>query len=159
MPGINFIDTALVYGNGHSETLIGQGSSRIAMKESTLHPKVPPKNYRWPASGSMAEAFPREHILRCAEQTLENLQLERLDLLQLHVWSSDWLAEDDWYAALCQLRETGKISYFGVSINDHEPESALQLVASGRVDTVQVIFNILINLPKTVSFRHVPYQM
>ena len=149
--GVNFLDTAIVYGNGHSERLIGQvleeSSERIYVAS-----KVPPKNFRWPARGSLAEAFPRDHIVRCTEQSLKNLKLERLDLLQLHVWSPEWCEEDEWYSALCELQADGKISYFGVSLNDHEPDSALELVRSGKVNTVQVIFNIFDQSPKDNLF-------
>jgi aryl-alcohol dehydrogenase-like predicted oxidoreductase len=149
--GVNFIDTALVYGNGHSEKLIGK-----ILKETNerlyVATKVPPKNFKWPARGGLAEAFPADHISRCAEQSLANLGVDCLDLLQLHVWSPDWFREDQWYSALCELREAGKIRYFGVSINDHEPESALELVLSEKIDTVQVIFNIFDQSPKDHLF-------
>lgn len=144
--GINFIDTALVYGNGHSEQLVGEvlhdRSERIYVAT-----KVPPMNYKWPARGALNEAFPKDHIVRCVDRSLANLKVDRLDLVQLHVWSSDWLSEEEWYNTLCRLRDSGKISYFGVSINDHEPDSALELVGSGKVDTVQVIFNIFDQSP------------
>jgi aryl-alcohol dehydrogenase-like predicted oxidoreductase len=145
--GINFFDTALVYGNGHSEKLIGR---ILKERGETLYvaSKVPPKNYGWPARGTLAEAFPGPHIVRSVERSLANLDVEALDLIQLHVWSPDWLHEDDWYETLLQLREAGKIKYFGVSINDHQPESALDLVRSGRVDTVQVILNIFDQSPE-----------
>jgi aryl-alcohol dehydrogenase-like predicted oxidoreductase len=149
--GVNFIDTALVYGKGHSEKLIGQ-VLRESNERIHVATKIPPKNYKWPASGSLAEVFPRNHIVGSAERSLENLKIERIDLLQLHVWNSDWFCEDEWYATLCQLRDSGKISYFGVSINDHEPDTALELVGSGKVDTVQVIFNIFDQSPKDHLF-------
>lgn len=144
--GINFVDTALVYGNGHSEKLVGR-----LLKERTervyVATKIPPKNFRWPSGGSISEAFPRDHIVRSVEQSLQNLGVEKVDLIQLHVWNADWLYEDEWYSALCELRDAGKLSYFGVSIDDHEPDSALDLVRSGKVDTVQVIFNIFDQSP------------
>jgi len=149
--GVNLIDTALVYGNGHSEKLIGT-ILRETNERIYVASKVPPKNYKWPARGSLAEAFPGDHISRCAEQSLANLGIDCLDILQLHVWSPDWFQEDEWSSALCKLREAGKIRYFGVSINDHEPESALELVRSEKIDTVQVIFNIFDQSPKDRLF-------
>ena len=144
--GINFFDTALVYGNGHSETLIGK-VLRQTKEHVYVATKVPPKNFHWPASGRLDEAFPREHIVNCVERSLVNLGVETIDLLQLHVWSPDWLLEEEWYATLCRLRESGKVAYFGVSVNDHEPDSALEVVSSGKIDTVQVIFNIFDQSP------------
>jgi aryl-alcohol dehydrogenase-like predicted oxidoreductase len=144
--GTNFVDTALVYGNGHSERLIAD----VALDRDEriyVATKIPPKNFHWPARGALADAFPREHIIQCVDRSLQNLRTERLDLVQLHVWNPDWLPNDEWYAALCSLREAGKICFFGVSINDHEPDSALELVRSGKIDTVQVIFNIFDQSP------------
>ncbi len=149
--GVNFIDTALVYGNGHSEELIGkvleERSERVYVAT-----KIPPKNYRWPATGTLGESFPEDYVVRCVERSLRHLRVERLDLIQLHVWNPDWLEEDEWHSALWRLRDSGKISFFGVSINDHEPDSALELVASGKVDTVQVIFNIFDQSPSDRLF-------
>ncbi len=141
--GINFFDTALVYGNGRSERLIGQflreSESGSDLKVAT---KIPPKNHRWPATGRLEEVFPAAHIVECAEESLRNLGLDCLDLIQLHVWSPDWLGNEDWFAAFSRLREQGKVRYLGVSVNDHQPDSAIDLVKSGKVDTVQVIYNI-----------------
>jgi aryl-alcohol dehydrogenase-like predicted oxidoreductase len=61
---------------------------------------------------------------------------------QFHVWSDEWVGQGDWMDAIELLRSQGKIRYFGVSINDHQPASALALVNSGVVDSVQVIYNI-----------------
>jgi len=149
--GINFIDTALAYGDGHSESLVGrfvkERSERIYVAT-----KVPPKNLIWPAHGSLQEVFPPEHIAACAETSLRNLGLERIDLLQLHVWDPCWLEDVSWQEALNRLQEEGKVECVGVSINDHQPDSALQLVASGAIDTVQVIYNIFDQSPEDHLF-------
>ncbi len=144
--GINFFDTALVYGNGHSESLIGRllGESGQRVYVAT---KVPPQNKSWPASGSVAEAFPARHIVDCAEASLRNLGTECIDLLQLHVWDPSWVEDLRWYQALCKLRREGKIRFFGISVNDHQPGSAQEVVEEGLVDTVQVIFNIFDQSP------------
>lgn len=149
--GLNFIDTALAYGNGHSEELVG----RVARERSeTLYvaTKVPPKNEKWPSQGTLDEVFPADHIVQSTEQSLSNLGFERIDLQQLHVWDPSWLAREEWYEALDQLRAEGKIRYFGVSVNDHQPGSAVGLVRSGKVDTVQVIYNIFDQSPEDELF-------
>jgi aryl-alcohol dehydrogenase-like predicted oxidoreductase len=141
--GLNFIDTAAAYGDGHSERLVGQ-VVRERPEQVYVASKVPPKNLTWPAAeGSRVEdVFPGEHVRRFTERTLSNLGLETLDVQQLHVWRDEWLGQGDWQETVEALRQEGKIRFFGVSINDHEPESALQIVESGIADTVQVIYNI-----------------
>jgi aryl-alcohol dehydrogenase-like predicted oxidoreductase len=139
--GLNFIDTALAYGDGYSERLIGRF---LKERRETIYvaTKAPPKNRRWPASGQLHEAFPGDYVKACAETSLRNLGVDRLDLLQLHVWDPAWLPQDDWRAALESLKQQGKVAYVGVSVNDHDPGSALSVAASGVIDVIQVIYNI-----------------
>jgi aryl-alcohol dehydrogenase-like predicted oxidoreductase len=141
--GLNFIDTALAYGPHHSERLVGEVVRR---RPETVHvaSKVPPKNLVWPAAPGtpVEEAFPGEHVRRCTERSLRNTGLEALDLQQLHVWDDEWVDRGDWLETVEALKAEGKIRFFGVSINDHQPDNALRLVESGAVDTVQVIYNL-----------------
>jgi aryl-alcohol dehydrogenase-like predicted oxidoreductase len=151
--GVNFLDTAFVYGDGHSEELVG---AAVRDSAETVHvaSKVPPKNMQWPArSGLRAEdVFPADWIIACTERSLEKLGLETIDVQQLHVWSADWLGQGDWLDAVDQLKRDGKIRFFGVSINDHQPDSAIPLVESGLVDTVQVIYNVFDQTPEDELF-------
>jgi aryl-alcohol dehydrogenase-like predicted oxidoreductase len=151
--GLNFIDTAAAYGEGHSERLVGR-VVRERAERVYVASKVPPKNLTWPAAeGSRVEdVFPGEHVRRMTERSLENLGLEALDLQQFHVWLDDWLGQGDWLETVEQLKSEGKIRLFGVSINDHQPESALQVVESGIVDSVQVIFNVFDQSPLDALF-------
>ncbi|HUV14558.1 MAG TPA: aldo/keto reductase [Acidobacteriota bacterium] len=149
--GVNFLDTALVYGNGHSEQLVGE-VVRARSERIYVATKVPPKNRIWPARGSLEEVFPSDYIVVCVETSLRNLGLERIDLLQLHTWNPEWLKQDEWFETLTELRQQGKMAYFGVSINDHQPDSALELVRSGKIDTVQVIHNIFDQSPEDELF-------
>jgi aryl-alcohol dehydrogenase-like predicted oxidoreductase len=71
---------------------------------------------------------------------------------QFHVWSDEWVGQGDWMDAIARLRSQGKIRYFGVSINDHQPANALALVTSGVVDSVQVIYNIFDQSPEDELF-------
>jgi len=141
--GVNLIDTALGYGMGHSEVLVGR---LVRERSETVYvaTKVPPKNLLWPAVRGVpvAQCFPARHILYCAERSLKNLGVDRIDLLQLHTWQDDYLDEDGWRDALSELKQSGKVRFVGISVNDHEPASALRAVQSGIFDTVQVIYNI-----------------
>jgi aryl-alcohol dehydrogenase-like predicted oxidoreductase len=151
--GLNFIDTALAYGDGHSEQLVGE---TVRKRAETVHvaTKIPPKDMRWPArAGShVDDAFPGDYIRAQTEQSLRNLGVDAIDVQQFHVWHDDWLEQGDWLETVEALKQEGKIRWFGVSINDHEPETAVELVRSGRVDTVQVIYNVFDQSPEDELF-------
>lgn len=141
--GLNFIDTALAYGDGHSEALVGQ-VVREAGKKIYVATKVPPMNQLWPArrGTGIDQVFPSHYILESTERSLKNLGREQIDLQQLHVWNPEWADSEEWRRAVEDLKRSGKIRAFGVSINDHDPDSALGLIETGLVDTAQVIYNI-----------------
>jgi aryl-alcohol dehydrogenase-like predicted oxidoreductase len=147
--GLNFIDTALAYGNGHSERLVGE-IVRARKEPIFVATKVPPKNRLWPAppGAPLHEVFTYDYIIECTEQSLRNLGLDVIDIQQLHVWNDDWTDDAEWFDALSQLREQGKVRFFGISINDYQPTNALRVLSSGRIDTVQVIYNIFEQAPE-----------
>jgi aryl-alcohol dehydrogenase-like predicted oxidoreductase len=151
--GLNFIDTALAYGDGHSEELVG---NTVRGRSETVYvaSKIPPKNRRWPASGDdrVQDAFPGDHVRACTERSLRNLGLETIDMQQFHVWHDNWLEQGDWLETVQALKREGKIRHFGVSINDHAPDTALELVRSGNADAVQVIYNIFDQSPEDELF-------
>jgi aryl-alcohol dehydrogenase-like predicted oxidoreductase len=151
--GVNFFDTALVYGAGHSEKLVGQ-FRKERTEEVIIASKVPPKNDLWPAQRGtrLVDCFPYDHIIGKTEQSLKNLGVERIDLQQFHVWTDEWVDEPEWFDAISKLKESGKIRHFGISINDHQPESALKIGASGKVDVFQVIYNIFDQSPEEELF-------
>ena len=151
--GITFIDTAHAYGDGHSERLIAKAFQEAKHRVSVAT-KVPPKSREWPPKeGTTArQAFPADWIITHTEQSLRNLDADRLDLQQLHIWRDEWLGESEWLEAVHRLKQQGKIRCFGVSIMDHQPDSALELVQSGLVDTVQVIDNIFDQSPEEALF-------
>src|SRR5207302_4869732 len=152
--GVNFIDTALAYGEGHSERLIGQVLRNNLNTRIIVATKIPPKNGKWPARAGVPveEAFPGLYIQECTEQSLRNLGTETLDIEQFHVWNDEWVGQGDWAETIQQLKEQGKIRFFGISINDHQPDNALRLIETGLVDTVQVIYNIFDQSPEDTLF-------
>jgi aryl-alcohol dehydrogenase-like predicted oxidoreductase len=127
--GLNFIDTALAYGEGHSERLVGK---LVAERDETIYiaTKVPPKNRVWPAPEGIPpeEVFPGDYVRECTEQSLSNLGLETIDVQQFHVWQDDWVGNGDWLEAVEDLKREGKIHAFGVSINDHQASNAVRLI-------------------------------
>jgi aryl-alcohol dehydrogenase-like predicted oxidoreductase len=151
--GLNFIDTALAYGAGHSEQLVGQ-VVREAGGRIYVATKVPPKNQLWPARPGIGieQVFPYDYILRSTERSLKNLGVETIDLLQLHVWNPEWIASDEWRRGFEELKRSGKVRAVGISINDHQPDSALEIVETGLIDTVQVIYNVFDQGPEGKLF-------
>lgn len=151
--GLNFIDTALAYGEGHSEKLVGK-VVREAPGKVFVATKVPPKNLRWPAQPGIGieNVFPYDYIIRCTEKSLRNLNTETIDLQQLHVWNPEWIDREEWRRAFEDLKKSGKVRAVGISINDHQPDSALELIRTGLIDTVQVIYNIFDETPERNLF-------
>ena len=148
--GLNFIDTALAYGDGHSERLAGS----VAPASVAIATKVPPKNQLWPARPGVGieEVFPYDYIIESTEKSLGNLKRDTIDLLQLHVWNPEWLDRHEWRRAFEDLKKSGKVKAVGVSINAHKPDSGLDLVRTGLIDAVQVIYNIFDQSPEAYLF-------
>jgi len=146
--GVTFIDTARGY--GESERIVGQAVRDRAGETIHVATKVPPKNQTWPAPDGIdpADAFPGAHIRASLETSLRASGLDAFDVLQFHVWSDEWVGRGDWLETIADLEQEGKIRFFGVSINDYQPENALALVRSGAVDTVQVIYNVFHQQPQ-----------
>jgi aryl-alcohol dehydrogenase-like predicted oxidoreductase len=142
--GVNLVDTALAYGDGASERIIGRvlrerGQGGAAVIVAT---KVPPKNRIWPARGSSAEVYPAEHVVASCEASLRHLGLDHVELLQLHVWHDRFLDEDGWKDALLGLKRAGKARFVGISVSEHDADSALRAASAGLFDAMQILFNI-----------------
>lgn len=150
--GLNFIDTALAYGAGHSERIVGE-IVRARSERIYVATKIPPKNRIWPApQAPLREVFPADYIIECTEESLRNLGLEAIDLQQLHVWQDAWADDPEWLGALEKLRAAGKVRYFGLSLNDYQPANALRALRLGHIDAVQVIYNIFEQAPESELF-------
>jgi len=151
--GVNLFDSALVYGNGHSEKLIGE-VERESGQKLFITSKIPSKKFEWPARDSsiLAESFPEDHIIRSTERSLRNLKRDYLDLQQFHVWNDKWAGQDEWKNAIEKLKRDGKVRFFGISINDHQPENGIEAGKTGMIDCYQVIFNIFDQSPTDTLF-------
>jgi aryl-alcohol dehydrogenase-like predicted oxidoreductase len=146
--GVNFIDTARGYGD--SERIVGRVVREHPRDRLHVATKVPPKNGEFPARAGVdvMEVFPGEHIRQCLEESLRESGLEAFDVLQMHVWDDGWLGRGDWEETVAGLKQQGLVRFFGVSINDLQPENGLALVRSGLADTVQVIYNVFHQQPE-----------
>jgi len=152
--GCNFFDTAWVYGDGHSEKLLGEVLRKNSGKKLYVATKVPPKNREWPAraSATVDESYPPAHIEQYVDKSLQNLGLKSLDLIQLHTWQDKWLADARLVAALEKLKTSGKVRAVGISLNRWEPFNGVKAVRAGVVDSVQVVYNIFDQNPEDELF-------
>jgi aryl-alcohol dehydrogenase-like predicted oxidoreductase len=152
--GCNFFDTALAYGDGHSETLLGALLRRHRTRRLFVATKIPPLNRQWPGKGTTPadQVFPYDHLLASARTSLAHLETDAIDLLQLHVWDDAWTSDGGWQRAAAELKQRGMIRAFGISVNRWEPHNVLRALHTGLVDAVQVVFNVFDQSPIDVLF-------
>ncbi len=132
--GVNFIDTADVYGDGHSERLIGR--LRRERKEEII---VATKAGRR-LNPHVAAGFTKENLTSFVERSLRNLDTEALDLLQLHCPPPDVYDLPEVFGALDDLVAAGKLRFYGVSVE--YVEEALRATRYPNVQSIQIIFNM-----------------
>ncbi|MCM3874530.1 MAG: aldo/keto reductase [Pyrinomonadaceae bacterium] len=142
--GVNFFDTADVYGDGHSERLLAQlkreRSEKIIIATKAgrrLDPHVD-------------AGYTAENLTAFIDRSLQNLKAETLDLLQLHCPPIDVYYRPELFAALDDLVQQGKIHYYGVSVE--RVEEALKAIEYPNVQTVQIIYNIFRQRPADLFF-------
>ena len=152
--GVNFVDTAELYGAGHSEDVVGQALR--AWKGGKVYVATKAQPIRWPDPDDddpqMRGRFPTWYLRDSVEASLRRLGVERIDLFQLHSWMPDGLRSLDWLETLNQLRLEGKIDKIGVSLRDFKPDEGCDLARFGLVDSQQVIFNLFEQRPALQLF-------
>lgn len=143
--GIDFIDTADVYGDGRSERLIGQfmqtakASFHVATKAGRrLNPHA-------------AAGYTKKNLTEFVERSLTNLKVDCLDLLQLHCPPTPVYYMPEVFAALDVLVKAGKVRHYGVSVE--KVEEALKSIEYPNVSTVQIIFNVFRQRPMELFFK------
>jgi aryl-alcohol dehydrogenase-like predicted oxidoreductase len=143
--GVNFFDTADVYGDGRSERLIAQlrrehkGKIYIATKAGRrLNPHT-------------AEGYNRKNLTAFVERSLKNLDTETIDLLQLHCPPTEVYYRPEVFGVLDDLVKSGKIRYYGVSVE--KVEEALKAIEFPNVQSVQLIFNMFRHRPAELFFE------
>ena len=153
--GVNYVDTAASYGDGHAEEIIGK--TLKAWNGDKIYVATKQWPIQWPSflhdDPLMRGRYPAWYLREGVEGNLKRLDVERLDLFQLHGWFPKGLVEMDWLETLNQLRLEGKIDRIGVSIRDNRPEEGIDLARFGLVDSQQVIFNLFDQRPADVLFR------
>ena len=140
--GVNFIDTADVYGDGHSERLVGR-LRRERREEIHIATKAGRR-----LQPHTADGYNRQNLTAFVERSLKNLGAEAVDLLQLHCPPVEVFYRPEVFGVLDDLAAAGKLRFYGVSVEN--PEQALKAIDYPNVASVQMIFNM---------FRHRPAEL
>ncbi len=143
--GCNFIDTADVYGDGHSESLIAQLRRERAGEEIIVATKL---GRRLP---QVPENYTPENIHAWVDRSLQNLQTDTLDIVQLHCPPTAVYYMPEVFDVMDSLIRAGKIRYYGVSVE--KVEEALKAIEYPNVQTVQIIFNMFRHRPAELFFQ------
>lgn len=149
--GINFVDTAQLYGFGRSESVVGRSLKEWSGNKIYVATKIQP--IVWPNpdddNPDMRSRYPSWYLREGVDAALKRLGVEHLDLLQLHCWAPDLIHSLDWLETLNDLQVAGKINKVGVSLRDYRPDEGIAPAKINLITSVQVIFNIFEQRPAT----------
>jgi aryl-alcohol dehydrogenase-like predicted oxidoreductase len=143
--GVNFIDTADVYGDGRSERLVGQVLRDRAGERIYVATKAGRR-----LSPHLADGYNRDNLTAFIERSLKNLGVETLDLVQLHCPPTEVYYRPEVFGMLDDLVSAGKLRHYGVSVE--KVEEALKAIEFPNVKTVQIIFNMFRHRPSELLF-------
>jgi len=144
--GVNLFDTADVYGDGHSERLI----ARLRREHGGHDFYVTTKAGRRLPSQTV-EGYSRENLTSFIERSLKNLEVEAIDLLQLHCPPQDLYYRPDVFGILDDLVKAGKLRFYGVSVE--RVEEALKAIEYPNVQSVQIVYNLFRQRPAELLFK------
>jgi len=142
--GVNFIDTADVYGDGRSERLVAE-LRRSRNEEIHIATKAGRR-----LNPHTSEGYNRENLVAFVERSLKNLQTETIDLLQLHCPPNQVYYRPEVFEVLEDLVTAGKLRYYGVSVKS--PEEGLKAMDFPNLQSVQIIFNMFRHRPSELFF-------
>jgi aryl-alcohol dehydrogenase-like predicted oxidoreductase len=142
--GVNFFDTADVYGDGRSEQLLAR------LRRERRDPFYVATKAGRRLSPHTAEGYNRANLTAFVERSLKNLEAESIDLLQLHCPPTDVYYRPEVFGVLDDLVAQGKLRHYGVSVE--KVEEALKAVEFPNVETVQIIFNLFRQRPADLFF-------
>ncbi len=136
--GINFFDTADIYGLGHSEELLGK---TIGKRKDMI---IATKGGNVSRHNQFTVDYSKEHILSACEASLTRLKRDVIDYYQLHTARMNHLLQGDCILALQQLQQEGKIRYWGLSLNTFQPvPEAEWLISQGLGNGFQLVLNLI----------------
>ncbi|RYG34721.1 aldo/keto reductase [bacterium] len=143
--GVNFFDTADVYGDGRSERLLAR------LKEERSEPLTIATKAGRRLDPHVAEGYNRKNLEGFIDRSLQNLETDALDLVQLHCPPTDAYYQPETFAALEDLKAAGKVRHYGVSVE--RVEEAIKALEYPGVETVQIIFNLFRQRPADKFFE------
>ena len=146
--GVNFFDTAMLYGKGHSEEVLGRAFKGMRDKV-IIASKIGSKDK---AELPVDQAYPPDWIVKCTEESLRRLQTDYLDVQQIHCWRNHFTDDPNWHEAMRKLQEQGKVRHIGISAEDWEWNGSVPITDSGKIDSVQAIYNIFDQQPEERLF-------
>jgi len=146
--GINFIDTARIYGNGLAEQWLGEVLSKHRY-DTIIATKMYPLNQEWSGMKGIGicEAYPKKHIIEQVDESLRVLKRDTLDIMYFHVWEDEWARDSDWQETISELTRIGKVKNWGISTNDYDPTNCLKACETGLISVVMTIFNLFYQKP------------
>jgi aryl-alcohol dehydrogenase-like predicted oxidoreductase len=142
--GVNFFDTADVYGDGRSEQLLAR------LRRERREPFFVATKAGRRLNPHVADGYNRKNLTAFVERSLTNLETESLDLLQLHCPPPEVYYRPEVFAVLDDLKRAGKLKHYGVSVE--KVEEALKAIEYEGVESVQIIFNIFRQRPADLFF-------
>ncbi|MFN3443447.1 MAG: aldo/keto reductase, partial [Rhizobium rosettiformans] len=144
--GMTFIDTADVYGDGRSEKIIAE----VLKARGGKRPMVASKAGRR-LNPHVADGYTKANIEAFIDRSLKNLEVDSLDLVQLHCPPTDVYYRQEMFEGLEEIRKAGKIKHYGVSVE--KVEEALKAIEYPGVTSVQIIFNMFRQRPAGLFFQ------
>jgi aryl-alcohol dehydrogenase-like predicted oxidoreductase len=141
--GVNFIDTAQGYGDGHSERVIAE-ALKTRRERVYVATKIPPAPGPWPPSPycDIEDRYPERYLRERIERSLRDLKTDCIDVIQLHTWTRAWNRQPTALEHLAKFKREGKLLGIGISTPEHDQNSLIDLMRAGLLDCVQVIYNI-----------------
>ncbi len=143
--GVNFIDTADVYGDGRSERLIAKLKAERRRDEIIIATKAGRR-----LNPHMADGYDRGNLTAFVDRSLKNLQTDSIDLLQLHCPPTEVYYRPEVFGVLDDLTKSGKIQHYGVSVSN--VEEGLKAIEYPNVQSIQIIFNLFRLRPAELFF-------
>jgi len=144
--GVDFFDTADVYGDGLSERRLAQVRAERDDADMTIATKAGRR-----LQPHVADGYTPANIERFVDRSLENLETDSIDLLQLHCPPTEVYYRPELFGGLDELVAKGKVRHYGVSVE--KVEEALKAIEYPGVETVQIIFNVFRQRPAELFFR------
>ena len=143
--GVNFFDTADVYGDGHSEKLMAR------LRRERREPFYVATKAGRRLDPHTADGYNRKNLTAFVDRSLKNLETESIDLLQLHCPPTEVYYRPEVFGVLDDLVQAGKLRYYGVSVE--KVEEALKAIEFPSVQSVQIIYNIFRQRPADLFFE------